>query len=227
MRAQARKERADEEARQHKELECGAAVAEKATEETEEDSKQGELDWMQDLDDELIINGRDKVKLTRSQKRENKKQYQDKEDEIPKRALDISAKGAENTAGDILPWRQLGQQLRENLLQLGQDSSRKMDYCSGDGYPLAAPGCRMEEMAVKQLVLPVQCRETVLRLGHEVPLAGHLGKHKAARDLAQILLANSIQRCTGVPMWPVPEDVSMEGPESTTDTLARPALSVD
>ena len=51
------KEQPDEEARQRKELECGiqpTAVTE-VTEETEEESTQGELDWMQDLDDELII----------------------------------------------------------------------------------------------------------------------------------------------------------------------------
>ena len=47
------------------------------------------------------------------------------------------------------------------------------------------PGCGTEEMAVEQLVLTLQCRKTVLELGHAIPLAGHLGKHKTARRILQ------------------------------------------
>ena len=187
-RAQARKEWADEEARQRKELECGVqptAVTEEATEETEEESTQGELDWMQDLDDELIINGRDKVKLTRSQKRENKRQYQDKggnEDEIPKHALDISAEGLK-TLQETDTTLETARAAAE-----GEPSTAGAGFFKKDGLLYKRwipPGCNAEEMAVEQLVLPLQCRETVLRLGHEIPLAGHLGKHKTARRILQ------------------------------------------
>ena len=34
-----------------------------------------------------------------------------------------------------------------------------------------------------QLVLPTQCRKAVLQLAHEVPIAGHLGKHKTAKRI--------------------------------------------
>ena len=42
-----------------------------------------------------------------------------------------------------------------------------------------------EEMVVEQLVLPLQCRKTVLELAHEIPLAGHLGNDKTARRILQ------------------------------------------
>ena len=39
--------------------------------------------------------------------------------------------------------------------------------------------------AVEQLVLPVVCRKTVLKLAHTVPLAGHLGQRKTLRRVLQ------------------------------------------
>ena len=47
------------------------------------------------------------------------------------------------------------------------------------------PGMDSDEMAVEQLVLPLQCRKTVLKLAHEIPLAGHLGCDKTARRILQ------------------------------------------
>ncbi len=47
------------------------------------------------------------------------------------------------------------------------------------------PNQDREEMAVEQLVLPLQCRRAVLQLAHEIPLAGHMGKNKAARRILQ------------------------------------------
>ena len=37
------------------------------------------------------------------------------------------------------------------------------------------------EMVVEQLVLPKRCRPTVLKLAHDIPLAGHMGKNKTAQ----------------------------------------------
>ena len=49
------------------------------------------------------------------------------------------------------------------------------------------PGCggEEEEMAVEQLVLPKRCRETVLKLTHTIPLAGHLGCDTTTRRVLQ------------------------------------------
>lgn len=48
------------------------------------------------------------------------------------------------------------------------------------------PGCNDEEgMMVEQLVLPVRCHGVVVKLAHEIPLAGHLGKDKTAKRILQ------------------------------------------
>ena len=36
---------------------------------------------------------------------------------------------------------------------------------------------------MEQLILPKQCREVVLRMGHEIPLAGHLGTEKTRQRI--------------------------------------------
>ena len=53
------------------------------------------------------------------------------------------------------------------------------------------PPERGEDMDIKQLVLPKECRRTVLELVHDIPLADHLGKEKAM-SAEEILLANSV-----------------------------------
>lgn len=48
---------------------------------------------------------------------------------------------------------------------------------------------------IKQLVLPHNCREQVLKLAHPVPSAGHLGRKKnISKDFTMLLLANNAQR---------------------------------
>ena len=47
------------------------------------------------------------------------------------------------------------------------------------------PGRDTEDMAVEQLVLPLQCRQTALQLAHDIPLVGHMGKEKTARRVLQ------------------------------------------
>ena len=42
-----------------------------------------------------------------------------------------------------------------------------------------------EAMMIEQLVLPTPCRKAVLRLAHDVPLAGHMGKTKTGRHILQ------------------------------------------
>ena len=41
------------------------------------------------------------------------------------------------------------------------------------------------DMAIEQLVLPSACRNAVLKLAHEIPLAGHMGKTKTTRRVLQ------------------------------------------
>ena len=47
------------------------------------------------------------------------------------------------------------------------------------------PGRDKQDMSVEQLVLPVQCRRTVLQVAHDIPMPGHLGKEKTAQQVLQ------------------------------------------
>lgn len=38
---------------------------------------------------------------------------------------------------------------------------------------------------IEQLVLPLQCRKAVLKLAHEIPRAGHMGRRKTAQRILQ------------------------------------------
>ena len=58
-----------------------------------------------------------------------------------------------------------------------------MVSCSDAAWTL--PGRDVETMAVDQLVLPLQCRDTVLNLAHSTPCAGHLGKDKTTNRILQ------------------------------------------
>ena len=51
-----------------------------------------------------------------------------------------------------------------------------------------------EAQIVEQLVLPVQCRQPVVRLAHDIPMAGHLGKRKTADRIRQRFYWPSLYR---------------------------------
>ena len=55
------------------------------------------------------------------------------------------------------------------------------DLFSGGRSKVKLTRSQNAELAVDQLVLPTQCRKALLQLAHEVPIAGHLGKHKMAK----------------------------------------------
>ncbi|KAL5516790.1 hypothetical protein EMCRGX_G002203 [Ephydatia muelleri] len=70
-------------------------------------------------------------------------------------------------------------------LKVGAGELQETHYYRSEGllYRQWIPrGCNAE-LAVDQLVLPTQCRKAVLQLAHEVPIAGHLGKHKTAKRI--------------------------------------------
>ncbi|XP_051236276.1 uncharacterized protein LOC127352145 [Dicentrarchus labrax] len=54
----------------------------------------------------------------------------------------------------------------------------ELEYSSGEEYFLQKGILCHQHGPVKQLVVPKAARDTVLVLGHSVPWAGHLGKHK-------------------------------------------------
>ena len=122
------------------------------------------------LDDDLFSGGRSKVKLPRSQKRAHKQLPQHK---MGTGALDIAAVE--------LQMLQKEDPSVANL-KVGAGELQETHYYRSDGllYRQWIPrGCNAE-LAVDQLVLLTWCRKAVLQLAHEVPIAGHLGKHKTA-----------------------------------------------
>lgn len=67
----------------------------------------------------------------------------------------------------------------------GHPCSAGVGFFKRDGllYRRWTPPGRGEESEVEQLVLPRDCRKAVLELGHEIPLAGHLGKEKTRQRI--------------------------------------------
>ena len=58
---------------------------------------------------------------------------------------------------------------------------KKMGCCIDGGCHHRQHGS--DDMKIEQLVLPEQCRQGVLQLAHNIPLAGHLGKDKTAQRI--------------------------------------------
>ena len=104
------------------------------------------------------------------------------EDRIPKHALDVSSEEmrtmqASDTTLDAI---------REAAG--GKPNSAGVGFFKRDGLlyrKWTPPGRNSKDMEVEQLVLPQQCRGTVLTLAHSIPLSGHLGKDKTARRILQ------------------------------------------
>ena len=67
--------------------------------------------------------------------------------------------------------------------QQSPDSSRRMELFTSSGPP--PPRQDSGVAAIEQLVLPQSCRQTVLEVAHQIPLAGHLGKNKTADRVRQ------------------------------------------
>ena len=138
------------------------------------------------LDDDLFMGGREKKRLTKQQKRENKKKYStnNTEPEEPKlHHLDISAeelKILQETDPTLKEVREAANGHHPSKAGVGFYREKGLLYRR-----YVPPGKDMEDMAVTQLVLPLQCRQTVLKLAHEIPLTGHLGRDKTAQRILQ------------------------------------------
>ena len=75
--------------------------------------------------------------------------------------------------------------IRENLKPSTEAESG--DFYEQDGlvYRQWIPQGHGEEMDVRQLVLPQQCRSMVLTLTHSIPLVGHPGRKKSGDRVLQ------------------------------------------
>ena len=67
-----------------------------------------------------------------------------------------------------------------------EGSSSGPGFFQRDGLLYRIPSGRDKRATdIEQLVLPVQCREPVMRIAHSVPMAGHLGRDKTTQRILQ------------------------------------------
>ena len=139
------------------------------------------------FDEDIFVEARERAELTRSQKRAGQCQHREQSgnqeevshtqhpldltmEELRKLQVeDVSLAGARRVAAG------------QPCLAVGKG------FFERDGllYRRWTPPGRDESMEVEQLVLPKQCRKTVLQLAHEIPLAGHMGKGKTTQRILQ------------------------------------------
>ena len=193
-RAQAKLQMEDEENCQLKQVYSG--IKAKAIEKMEEnkcteEGTQEEESWMFEFDDKLFGTGRQKPRLTRSEKRAIKQEYrqdlgleEEKESEdttVNRHAVDIGLE-------ELKTLQETDSTLDAIRRAIHHPSSKAgTGFFKRDGlmYRQWAPLKQNGESTVEQLVLPLQCRKTVLNLAHTIPLSGHLGKDKTARPILQ------------------------------------------
>ena len=219
-RAKAKQQQDAEVLRQQSELQSGvkpkalgvhmdsgvASVDEESAKGTEVDERDREsLDgeeknsWMDQFDEELFQSGREKTKLSRSEKRQNRLKHNPKETPLglgnttTPHALDITAeelKVLQSTDSTLDAVRKAAS---------GHPSSAGVRFFERDGLVYRRgrmPGRHSEDMGVDQLILPLQCRGIVLQMAHDIPLAGHLGKENTAQRILYHDVAENCRGCT-------------------------------
>ena len=132
-------------------------------------------------------------RLTRSQKRDSRHRYAERNRTSPPTpfALDMSA-------ADFMARQEQDESL-DTLKRAaqGEATSAGVGFFERDGLLYrrwTPPGAGGEEMAVEQLVLPRDCREGAMKVAHQIPIAGHMGKNKTARRLLQRFYWPSLYR---------------------------------
>ena len=163
-RAQGKRQQCEEKQTQQRELESGASCTGVENDE-----------WMSAIDEELFKGGRSRVWKTRSQKR--------MERQAPAHsALEIGA--------DEMKTLQAAEATLNAVREAadGHPCSAGIGFFRRDGLLFrrwTPPGRDKQDMSVEQLVLPVQCRRTVLQVAHDILMSGHLGKEKTPQSVLQ------------------------------------------
>ena len=137
-----------------------------------------------EFDADLFGAGREKVKLTWSQKRaqrEEHRQRQGVEAVLERHGLEMSAKKLIDLQNEDVTLEEVRRAADRSPAKVGCGFFRK----DGLLYRHWIPRGRVEDDAVEQLVLPLQCRADVVRLAHRPPFACHLGRDKTVNRLLQ------------------------------------------
>ena len=161
------------------ESECGASV--------QEDEEVPGVEF----DVNLFAGGREKVKLSRKENRINKHRF--RQEGSTQHPLDLTAEELRQLQEEDRSLEAVRKAVR------GEASSAGAGFFRRDGLiyrKWSSPGQGMDDREVEQLVLPVQCRQAVLQLAHEVPIAGHMGKNSTARRILQRFYWPSVYKDT-------------------------------
>lgn len=133
---------------------------------------------------DLFVAGKERVKLTRNQKRAQQQEHRQSlgvEATIEKHGLEMSAQELRDLQMKDVTLEEVRKAADEKPAKVGFGFFRK----NGLLYRRWVPRGRPESKAVEQLVLPVQCRAEVVKLAHRPPFSGHLGRDKTANRLQQ------------------------------------------
>ena len=150
-------------------------------------------EWMQTFDDDIFEGGHNKVKQTRSPKRQQRRAHAqeiaqddmldtDQSHVTALHPLDISA-------GELKVL-----QAADTTLDAVRREADENSGATGAGYfwkdgllfrKWISQGQDEQDMTNEQLILPMQCRNMVLQLAHDITLSGHLGKKKTTKRILQ------------------------------------------
>ena len=163
-----------EERQQEKEWRTGAEPKSLLSEEEED------VNAMEGLEDE-IFGEPGKSRKSRSQRRKEKLQW-NKEQEVSVRDDDFPA------SHDGIVRMQLEDETLDKIRkyvkgEIPTPPGIQFSEKSGLLYRVCGTRQKFEDEDLEQLILPVPCREKVLKLAHTIPLAGHFGQKKTANRI--------------------------------------------
>ena len=168
------------------------------------------LEWMKNMDNELFGKSNGKTRKTRKEKREERRRRERLQVDVMSDELDVTCpiegssqheldatrpiEGSSQHELDVTAMEMKKLQATDSTLKDVREAVAIREAQEGMGFFSKSgllyrrwipPGRNSEEMAVEQLVLPKECRYTVMRVAHNIPLAGHLGKEKTTRRILQ------------------------------------------
>ena len=192
-RAQAKRQQQEDAEREERQEKSGARAHPvedmDGSHENKETSDDTSRLYMSHLPDDMFQMERNRTRLTRSEKREGRKRYQ----EVPEVENEQTPTVACHDL-DITPDQLKALQDTDPTLKAPRKAANKNPSTAGVGFfrkdgliyrRWVAQGREPESMSTEQIVLPKQCQAKVLELAHSIPLAGHLGKEKTTRRVLQ------------------------------------------
>ena len=150
-------------------------------------------------DDDFTAAGREKVQLSRSQKRKQRHEYGLVRAKDQPGKQTSSREGLRVTASEL----QLLQENDETLeamrkaaeLEEPEESVKtSLFWKNGTLFRRWKPRGGNDESWIDQIVLPVECRKGVMHIAHTIPMGGHLGKKKTTSRLLQRFYWPTIHR---------------------------------